>query len=264
MCSSILHGWRRVGGDLRGFPFGDSGEASRLADGPDGISVRAPMDGSDMDFRSGTRAILFDMDGVIVDSEPLHEAAFREVFAEMGFEGETHGIEFPRYYGKSDRALWLDFMEMHRPAQSLEALLAWKEGRFLEILRERQPLFGAIPPLIATLAERYALAVASGSNHAVIDEVLSMRGLRRHFGAVVSVEDVPRPKPFPDVFLRAAELLGVPAGACVVIEDSAAGVEAARAAGMRVVAITNSLPAEKLAQAHRVARSYEEFASLVL
>ena len=210
------------------------------------------------------RAIIFDMDGVIVDSEPLHELAFRQIFAEMGYADDRHGIEFPHYYGKSDRALWLDFIALHQPPQPLEELLAWKQNRFLTILRERRPIFPPIPDLVAALAARFPLAVASGSNHPVIDEVLAMHGLRRFFSAVVSVQDVTRPKPFPDVFLRAAALLGVAAEACVVIEDSAAGVQGARDAGMRVIAITNSLPAAQLTQAHHIVRTYDEIEALLL
>lgn len=211
-----------------------------------------------MDPLTGFEAVIFDMDGVIVDSEPLHERAFREVFAQMGYGEDRHGIEFTQYYGKSDRALWSDFIALHRPAQSLDELMAWKQRHFVGILREHQPIFPPIPDLVAGLAARVPLALASGSNHPVIDEVLAMRGLRQYFSAVVSVQDVSRPKPFPDVFLRAAELLGVAPGRCIVIEDSAAGVQAAREAGMQVIAITNSLPAAKLAQAHRVVGSYEE------
>jgi HAD superfamily hydrolase (TIGR01509 family) len=210
------------------------------------------------------RAIIFDMDGVIVDSEPLHELAFREVFAEMGFDEARHGIDFKRYYGKSDRALWLDFIEMHSPPQPLEELLAWKQEHFLGILRKRQPIFPPIPDLVASLASRYPLAVASGSNHPVIDEVLSMEGLRRFFGIVVSVQDVARSKPFPDVFLRAAELLKVEPASCVVIEDSAAGVKAAHDAGMRVIAITNTLPASELSLANHLVRGYDEIERLLL
>lgn len=81
---------------------------------------------------------------------------------------------------------------------------------------------------------------------------------------VVSVQDVSRPKPAPDVFLLAAERLGVTPAACVVIEDSAAGVQAARDAGMGVIAITNSLPAARLAHAHHIVSSYDEIAAHLL
>ncbi|MHC1764116.1 MAG: HAD family hydrolase [Verrucomicrobiia bacterium] len=211
----------------------------------------------------GFKAIVFDMDGVIVDSEPVHEQAFRDVFREMGY-GETHGIDFPRYYGRSDRALWVDFIELHQPPWSLEELTEWKQRRFLEMIRRDQPIFNGLPELLEKIAPHFKMAVASGSLHPVIDEVLAMRNLRRFFPVVVSVQDVPRGKPKPDVFLRAAELLEVAPGDCCVVEDSAAGVEAALAAGMAVIAITNSLSAEKLARATRVVGTYTEVERLLL
>jgi HAD superfamily hydrolase (TIGR01509 family) len=207
-------------------------------------------------------AIIFDMDGVIVDSEPRHERAFREVFHQMGY-GENHGMDFPYYYGRSDRALWLDFIRKHQPPWSLEELTEWKQRRFLEIIRQEQPIFAGLPELLEELAPRYQLAVASGSFHPVIDEVLGMKNLRRFFPVVVSVQDVPRGKPAPDVFLRAAELLQVPPGNCCVIEDAAAGVEAALAAGMAVIGITNSLSAGQLARATHVVRNYEQISRLL-
>ncbi len=207
-------------------------------------------------------AVIFDMDGVIVDSEPLHEQAFRVVFDEMGY-GDSHGIDFPAYYGRSDAALWRDFIARHRPPHSFERLMDWKQDVFLGMLRERRPVFPPVPGLVERLAGRYPLAVASGSVNRVIDAVMELEGLGRHFRARVSVEDVARGKPEPDVFLRAAELLDVPAGRCCVIEDSAAGVRAARAAGMQVIAITNSLPADALRAASQVVSSYEEISRLL-
>lgn len=208
-------------------------------------------------------AIIFDMDGVIVDSEPLHEQAFREIFHEMGY-GETHGVHFPDYYGRSDLALWQDFVARHRPPQPLEELCDWKQRHFLQILRQAQPVFEGLPELVAKLAARYPLGLASGSLHPVIDEVLGMRGLRQFFPVVVSVQDVAHGKPAPDVFLRAAELLRVPPDRCCVIEDSAAGVQAALAARMTAIAITNSLPAQKLRHAHHVVNNYDEIQRLLL
>jgi HAD superfamily hydrolase (TIGR01509 family) len=203
------------------------------------------------------------MDGVIVDSEPRHERAFREVFEQMGY-GETHGMDFPQYYGRSDRALWIDFIAKHQPSWSLEELAEWKQRRFLEIIRHEQPIFTGLPELLEKLSPRYRMAVASGSFHPVIDEVLQMKNLRRFFPVVVSVQDVPHGKPAPDVFLRAAEMLDVPAPRCCVIEDSAAGVDAARAAGMAVIGITNSLSAEKLTRATHVVQNYDAIERLLL
>lgn len=208
-------------------------------------------------------AIIFDLDGVIVDSEPRHERAFREIFHELGY-GENHGIHFPDYIGRSDRALWQDFVEKHQPPQPLEELLAAKQNRLIQILRREQPIFPGLPELVEALATRYLLAVASGSNHPVIDEVLAMKQLRRFFPVVASTQDVGRSKPAPDVFLHAARLLGVPPAQCCVIEDSAAGVTAARAAGMDVIAITHSLPREQLAGATHVVDTFAEIQRLLL
>lgn len=208
-------------------------------------------------------AVIFDMDGVIVDSEPWHEHAFREIFHELGY-GDRHGIDFRSYIGRSDRALWEDFIAKHTPPQPLEDLLALKQNRLIEILRRKQPIFDGLPDLVVKLARHYPLAVASGSNHPVIDEVLAMKQLRRFFPVVASTQDVGKTKPAPDVFLYAAKLLGVPCGRCCVIEDSAAGVTAARAAGMEVIAITNSLPPEQLSHAHHVVDTYEAIAELLL
>jgi HAD superfamily hydrolase (TIGR01509 family) len=209
------------------------------------------------------QAIIFDMDGVIVDSEPLHERAFLEVFEEIGFGG-NHGIDFPAYYGKSDLIVWRDFIARHRPPQPLDELLARKEEKFGALLQREEPIFEGLPELLEKLSSRYPLALASGSRHTTIKTVLDLRDLRRFFRAVVSSEDVAHGKPAPDIFLRTASLLGVPPNDCCVIEDSAAGVEAGLAAGMTVIAITNSLPADKLNRATKVVRTYEEIELLLL
>ncbi len=211
-------------------------------------------------IHSALRAIIFDMDGVIVDSEPLHEQAFREVFADLGY-GETHGVHFPDYYGRSDEALWKDFVCRHRPPHPFDTLMELKRNRLIDLIRREQPIFQGLPDLVEKLATRFALGLASGSPHPVIDEVLAMGGLNRFFNVVVSVTDVGHPKPAPHVFLRAAELLAADPGHCCVIEDSAVGVTAALAAGMTVIAITNSLPASQLSHATRVVETYEQIAA---
>lgn len=207
-------------------------------------------------------AVIFDMDGVIVDSEPLHERAFHEIFTELGY-GDRHGIHFPDYYGRSDQAVWLDFIGQHRPPQPLAELTRLKQDRFLDLLRAAQPVFPAIPGLVADLAKRVRVGLASGSNRTVIEHVLDMEGLRPHFGATVSAQEVPRGKPAPDVFLRAAELLGIAPAECVVIEDAVAGVTAARAAGMQVIAITNSVGADRLQAADAVVSDYAAIRQLL-
>jgi len=207
--------------------------------------------------------VIFDMDGVIVDSEPRHERAFREVFDEIGF-GQTHGIDFPQYYGRSDRTLWDDFIAKHNPPHTIEDLSERKQKRFLRMIREEQPIFENLPELVQRLSLVYKMGLASGSYHPTIEAILSLKNLRQYFPIVVSVQDVPKGKPAPDVFLRAAELLKSNPSECCVIEDSAAGVEAGLAAGMTVIAITNSLPKEKLSRSHFVVSAYKEIDDLLL
>lgn len=209
------------------------------------------------------RAVLFDLDGTLIDSEPRHAAAFEEVFAEL-LPDKPHGLDLSSYIGKSDQAVWLDFISAHQPMQSLPVLTALKQERVIELFRRDEPIFAGVPELVGALAARYPLAVASGSVHAVIREALALKGLARNFRAVASVEDVEHTKPAPDIFLWAARLLGVDPKDCWVIEDSHPGIQAGLAAGARVIAITNSHPAQELQAAHHVVSSYDEIRRLLL
>lgn len=208
-------------------------------------------------------AVIFDMDGVLVDSEPRHEQAFLEVVRSIGY-GDTHGLRFADYVGRSDQELWVDFVSKNQPPQTLAELLAMKRERVVEILRRDRPVFAGLPELLAQLVTRYRLAVASGSERLIVDEVLALQGLRSFFGATVTASEVAHGKPAPDIFLRAAELLRIPPENCWVIEDSKPGVAAGLAAGMRVIAITNTHEARELAPANHVVATYGEIAKLLL
>jgi HAD superfamily hydrolase (TIGR01509 family) len=211
----------------------------------------------------GLQAVIFDMDGVIVDSEPQHERAFLEVMRALGYAG-AHGLRFSEYVGRSDQQLWRDFVAKNKPRQAVEELAAMKRAYLLKLIRREQRVFAGLPGLIQKLAARYALALASGSERPIVEAVLRLGNLGRFFAAVVTDTEVPRGKPAPDIFLRAAQLLGVAPEGCCVIEDSKPGVAAGLAAGMRVIAITNTHPAEELRAATCVARSYEEIGRLLL
>lgn len=208
-------------------------------------------------------AVIFDMDGVIVDSEPRHERAYLEVVRELGY-GETHGLRFADYVGRTDKELWKDFIKLHQPGLTLEQLLALKRQRTISILRSEQPLFEGLPELLEQLAPHYKLGLASGSERPIIEEVLRIDRLGRYFQAVVSSSEVQHGKPAPDIFLRTAELLGVPPRSCSVIEDSKPGIAAGLAAGMTVIGISNTHPAAELTQATHVVGTYAEIAQLLL
>ena len=208
------------------------------------------------------QAVIFDMDGVIVDSEPRHERAFLEVLDEIGY-GDRHGMRFADYIGRTDTDMWVDFVARHRPPQPLEDLLARKRRRVVEILRREQPLFKGLPELVEKLAAKYPLALASGSERLVVEEVLSLKGLRKFFSATISGSEIKKGKPNPEIFLRAAGLLKVAPQACCVVEDSKPGVAAGLAAQMQVIAITNTHPAEELSHATVVVKTYEEIEKLL-
>jgi HAD superfamily hydrolase (TIGR01509 family) len=202
------------------------------------------------------------MDGVIVDSEPRHERAFLEVVRDIGYS-DRHGMRFSDYIGRSDQELWRDFVARNQPAHALNDLLAMKRSRMIDIIQREKPIFEGLLDLVRALKPHFALALASGSERQVIEEVLRLDGLRDCFPVVVSSSEVAHGKPSPDVFLRAASLLDVPPERCWVIEDSRPGVAAGLAAGMRVVAITNTHSALELAQAHHVVSSYSEIQALL-
>src|SRR5260221_3199577 len=129
------------------------------------------------------RAVIFDMDGVIVNSEPLHERAFYQVVEDLGY-GQNHGIRVSDYIGRTDAELWMAFMAKHRPVQTLEDLLALKRKNVLNLLQKADPIFSGLPELLAKLAARYPLALASGSERPFIEAVLDLKHLRRVFSFV--------------------------------------------------------------------------------
>jgi len=184
-------------------------------------------------------ALIFDLDGVIVDSNPVHSACWREYLAGCGI---PVGGDFDlKMYGRRNddivRSVFgegLDPAELRRHGAEKEELYRRRMG---PVLHDR-----LVPGLLAFLERRKDLpmAVASNAERANVDFVLDTAGLRHYFRAVIDGGQVKRPKPDPEVFLLAAKLLQRSPAACIVFEDSLAGAEAARAAGARVVGLTTT------------------------
>ncbi len=212
-----------------------------------------------MILKDQLKAFIFDMDGVIVDSEPLHEESFLKVFQNLGYSNK-HGIHFPDFYGTSDRTVWEAFIDKHHPKIHINKLMLLRERHLIELLRDKKPIFNGVLPLIQSLSAYYPIGLASGSIHRIIDEVLKMDNLQQYFRCIISSEDVSMPKPSPEIFLLAAKKLSTEAKYCCVIEDTINGVKAAKAAGMKVIAITNTFSIEQLMQsgADLVCQSYSE------
>jgi HAD superfamily hydrolase (TIGR01509 family) len=209
------------------------------------------------------QAVIFDMDGVLVDSEPFGFEAMRRVMARHGLPyGEEENAEF---LGRTTLDSCRILRARHRLPESGETLADWYvEGMLEQIARGPIPMVGVPEVLRGVRAAGYRMALASSAELPVIDANLAALSLRPLFEAVVSGTQVPRGKPAPDVFLAAAERLGVPAAACLVVEDSRNGLLAAKAAGMRcaVVPCAQTLHQEFSEADHRLAELPELLALL--
>ena len=187
-------------------------------------------------MREATRAVIFDLDGVLVDSEPNYLESERVLLGEHGITF-TAEMKLP-YIGMSTREMLERVKAEFGLAAALDTLVEEKNAIYLRLAAEHTPVNAPMRDLVTLLREHaYPLALASGSSPAAIDVVLRHAGLEDAFDVVVSADAVPRGKPDPDLFLEAARRLGVLPAACAVIEDSGYGVTAARRAGMRCIAI---------------------------
>lgn len=201
------------------------------------------------------QAVIFDFDGVLVDSEPLHEEAIRQTAAAVRGWGMTRD-HFHQMVGKGDPHAFELLARVHGSVVSprdIEALCEQKHARSLELIAAGR---FSVQPGAAELAGRVGatrpVGVCSGSRREVVCGMLDRSGLATHMRCVVTHEDVERPKPDPEGYRLAARLLGATAENCVVIEDSPTGIRAGVAAGMTVIAVCHSFNAERLTEAHLV------------
>jgi HAD superfamily hydrolase (TIGR01509 family) len=210
----------------------------------------------------GLRAVVFDFDGVIVDSEPLHFRSLHDALASEGVE-ITREEYWAHLLAYDDRGSIRHAFERHN--EPLEpARLERVEERKIERFAELIPEIGVFPgarELIDALAASLPLAIASGARREEIEAILAGIGLRSSFRAVVGAQDAARTKPDPAPYLEAARQLADHAGGtlapseCVAFEDSVPGLMSALGAGMKVVGVAHSFPAVKLQSAHRVVES---------
>jgi len=182
-------------------------------------------------------AVIFDLDGVLVDSEHVWDAVREELARERG--GRWHDRAQADMMGMSSTE-WSRYMHdvigLPEPPQEIDAEVV---RRMRERYAQELPLVDGGVEAVRRLAADFRLGLASSSNRPLIDAVLEQAGIAGLFEATVSSEEVERGKPAPDVYLEAARRLGVAPERCVAIEDSANGIRSAKAAGMRVVAIPN-------------------------
>lgn len=185
------------------------------------------------------KCVIFDMDGVIIDSEPIHIRLDQKMFETLGIEVQPETLE--QYIGCTNQHMWKDLIEKYQLTMTLEALLKWSLELKIKNLKEEaiEPIEGIRPLLKEIKNKQLLLAVASSSPELYIHTVLEKFHIKEFFDVIVSGEHVKNSKPAPDIFLKAAELLEVKPSDCVVIEDSTHGVSAAKNADMTCIGFDN-------------------------
>lgn len=187
-----------------------------------------------------TRAILWDMDGVIVDSGDYHYDAWKAALASEGLSLSREA--FARTFGQRNDNVLRDLIGPDISLAEIDRIALHKETLYRQFVRERgiAPLAGVTHWLMRLSADGWRQAVASAAPRANVDCILDATGLSLYFGAITSGEDVTKGKPDPQVYVLSAERLGVLSEHCVVIEDAPAGLEGARRAGMRCVGVRST------------------------
>jgi len=183
-------------------------------------------------------AVVFDLDGVLIQSEEVWDAVRERYVREAGgrYDDEVQrammGMSAPEWsrYLHEEAGVWEDPEDINREVVE----------RMLQAYRRELPLLPGAVEAVRRTAESFPLGLASSSNREVFEAVLDLAGIADCFSATVSSEEVPRGKPAPDVYLEAARRLGVAPERCAAVEDSHAGIRSAKSAGMRVVAIPNA------------------------
>ena len=211
------------------------------------------------------KAIVFDFDGVIANSEPLHFRTFREVLAPRGI-ALTEADYYARYLGYDDQRAFEQMSSDAGQTWTADRIagLMTEKARLMEALeRDVSVLFPGAADAIRRAAGAFPIAIASGAIRAEIERTLVREDLIRYFGAIVAAEDTPQSKPSPDPYLAAVDRLSSALGRrivpheCAAIEDSAWGLESARAAGLRTVAVAQTY-ASGLASADLTVRSIND------
>lgn len=208
----------------------------------------------------GLEAVIFDLDGVLIDSEPLHAEAKRRVFAHYGIE--VPESIYDEFKGRTDREVLEHAAEHYADdSVSIDDLVARKREAFWDLLDDLEPVAGA-EAFVRGAAARRRVALCTSASQITRERAFDPLGWEAYFDVVVTAADVTRSKPNPQPYRLTAQKLGVPPERCLVIEDSLSGVRSAVGAGCRVAALTTSMPADRLreAGAHLVADSFDDLA----
>ena len=204
--------------------------------------------------------LIFDFDGTIVISEPLHMRAWVMVGDELGRPVPEEILE--KGVGATDEDVAQDLARIWGPTIDYGVILRRKCAIY-ESLAGEAPFVDGFAPLLAKIKERgIPVGIATSAHRTDIAPVLDGRGYQQYFDAIATVEDVKNPKPDPEIYLKVAAKLGVAPERCIGFEDSPAGAQAVRAAGMRVVGMTTTFPRERLGDLTLAMPDYPDAESL--
>lgn len=203
------------------------------------------------------KGIIFDMDGVIVDSEPLHFQIEKEMLEELG--GTMDEKEHASFVGTTDYKMWSVFKDRFNLEPSVEELVDIKKRRFAKNI-DKIELVDNVSDLITTLySEGYALGLASSNNKKTVHSIVHKFQLNKYFKVIISGEEVSNGKPNPEIFIEAAKAMDLKPEECLVIEDATNGIIAANSAGMKCIAIRNKNSGNQdLSKANLIIGNFEE------
>jgi beta-phosphoglucomutase len=198
--------------------------------------------------RQCIRGIIFDLDGVLIDSTDCHRNAFQTVFARHGIQD----FDYTPYAGWRTPDVVVDVFRRAGVSSGPEevAATAREKSRLArELIAGKKPLTEGCPEVLRELAGQYRLALATSGSRSAVEAFLDLAGCRSVFSSVLSGEDVIHAKPDPEIYSRAMASLAAEADDCVVVEDAVAGIEAARKAGARVIGVAGTCPEATLSRA---------------
>lgn len=203
------------------------------------------------------KAVLFDVDGVLVDSYQAHFKSWQAMLGEQGVEFTE--AEFRATFGRTSEDIIAELYDNNLPVDEIKRLDDRKEALYRDIIREEFPPIDGAAELVDTLADAgFALGVGSSGPPANVMLTLESLGRVDKFGAIITREQVTRGKPDPQVFALGAEQFGISPNQCAVVEDAPAGIEAANNAGMTSIALVGTATREELSHANLVVDSLRE------
>lgn len=215
------------------------------------------------------RSIIFDFDGVIVDTEPIHLRAFKEILRDKEIYMEDSEY-YSKYLAYDDLTFFTKSLQdygKYTNEKHVKELVKEKSELIKSFFQEDLKLFPGIEEFIGNVSGNYILAIGSGALRSEIEEILDKFNLRHFFSSIISADEVEKCKPDPEVYLKVLQTIrreakngkGLQANQCIVIEDSVYGISAAKEAGMKCIAVTNSYGADKLSGADKIVETFSDF-----